>query len=379
MTTQTSTVPDAPVILVHGNDEYLVSSNAKRIVEAACPPDRQALGLEILEAEGDDDEDVARVISAAAEALQTVGLFGGEKCVWLRDLNLSAESIKRTRTKAALDHLTGIVKAGLPAEVKLVVSSARADARSGFVKAVKKGGAVEEFSAPDKPWQQGPHAEEVVRRVIRQRGLEVEPGLEPALVARVGTETRLLHNEIEKLALYAGDRPITHADMEAVTVPTREAIGFEWTDAIGKRDLPGSLALLRRLEDQGEPPQRLLMMMERTVSQLLILRECQARQWLRITGGGRREELQWNLPPEGEQLFENLDSRLDPRSLHPYRALLLAKKAASFGVRELAHMQTRLLETHEMVHSSPMDPFSLLEILLIELLSGARNRKAPAR
>lgn len=74
----------------------------------------------------------------------------------------------------------------------------------------------------------------------------------------VGTNLRALDNELEKLALYAGPRPIQKADVELLTPDTEEAARFGIANAIGRRDARQAYDQLQRELDEGKNPLALL-------------------------------------------------------------------------------------------------------------------------
>ena len=51
-----------------------------------------------------------------------------------------------------------------------------------------------------------------------------------------GEQTRIADGELRKLATYAGDRPISVEDVEALVADTRPASLFAITNAIDRRD-----------------------------------------------------------------------------------------------------------------------------------------------
>ncbi len=95
-----------------------------------------------------------------------------------------------------------------------------------------------------------------------------------ALSAFVGNQLRLLDNELEKLALYAGDRPITVEDVELLVPQVREAVVFDLVDALGAGNPRGALRLTRALMDeQREAPLYVLSMIVRQYRLLLQVKE----------------------------------------------------------------------------------------------------------
>jgi DNA polymerase-3 subunit delta len=84
-------------------------------------------------------------------------------------------------------------------------------------------------------------------------GFRLEPAAARLLVERMGTGTLRLHNELERLALWAGeDGEVTAADLDAMVSDTSEAAVWALSDALLERDSERALAIAERLISQGE-------------------------------------------------------------------------------------------------------------------------------
>ena len=70
---------DRTVHLVFGEDEYLVSTNSKELVDRLCPKADQTFGLEIIEARVDTVADAITAIGRCLDGLRTLGFLGGKK------------------------------------------------------------------------------------------------------------------------------------------------------------------------------------------------------------------------------------------------------------------------------------------------------------
>jgi DNA polymerase-3 subunit delta len=95
------------------------------------------------------------------------------------------------------------------------------------------------------------------------------------MVAQLGIGLGMLAGEIEKLAIFAGDRDeITAKDVEALTGASRERSVFELTKAIGtaNREVAAGIALKILRTGKNQLP-FLLIMLGRHFEQLLIARE----------------------------------------------------------------------------------------------------------
>ncbi len=79
------------------------------------------------------------------------------------------------------------------------------------------------------------------------------------LVEIVGPHMGLLDSELEKLAIYAGDRPsIEVADVDLLVGRSREANVFKILDSVGDGKPAQALTILAELFEEGEVPQKIL-------------------------------------------------------------------------------------------------------------------------
>ena len=122
--------------LICGNDEYLVTSNAREWVDAVCPIDEQALGLELVAGTALTIDEAVYALDGVLAALRTVGLFGGKKVVWLRDAAFLKHAVimKNAKVKELLASLASDLKSGLSEEQYLLISGPGIDRRSAFYK-----------------------------------------------------------------------------------------------------------------------------------------------------------------------------------------------------------------------------------------------------
>ena len=146
-----------------------------------------------------------------------------------------------------------------------------------------RGGQVEERPAPRRGelrgWITG-HAARI--------GLKIETRAAHVLAERIGggiwetdvergEMTRIADSELRKLATYAGERPITVEDVEALTTDTRPASVFAITNAVDRREPAAAATALKRALDEGQPGLRILASLAGRVSDLIAVRDLAAR------------------------------------------------------------------------------------------------------
>jgi DNA polymerase-3 subunit delta len=165
----------------------------------------------------------------------------------------------------------------------------------------------------------------------------------------VGGGLRELGLEVAKLAAYVGERKeITLDDVRAVASHVAEATVFELMDAVGRRRAGRALELLQTVITMGEPPLRILYMLE---DQLRMLLRTKALVERRAT------------PMERAWLYER------------YR-----EQVAAFGRLDAAEMLGTLLEVDGMIKTGAAAPRLALETLIVRLCSpGSRGQGAERR
>ncbi len=109
-----------------------------------------------------------------------------------------------------------------------------------MTKACAKAGDVLGFEVPKR------NVANWVAERFKQAGARAEPDACAALVHLVGEDFHQLANEIDKLALWAGDEPIGQSEVELLVAAVAETPTFALTDAWAQRDGGGRSPRARR-------------------------------------------------------------------------------------------------------------------------------------
>ncbi len=159
---------------------------------------------------------------------------------------LLADGVDRWRDRQ-LDAIAAAI-ASLPADLTLVLI-ARAKAPPKLSKAVKAAmGEIHEFEVP-KPREMPRLLDGEAKRL----GFALEPAAAAMLVERMGPNPVRLRNELERLALWAGEGgSVSVADLEAMVADSSEAAVWALSDAVIERNPARSVALAEQLVSQGE-------------------------------------------------------------------------------------------------------------------------------
>ncbi len=92
---------------------------------------------------------------------------------------------------------------------------------------------------------------ELVARMARQAGSDIDPATADLLVQLVGESTEMLENEVGKLALASGGGPITERLVRANVARIAQVKPWDLLDAVSKREPAEAMRLLRLMPAQG--------------------------------------------------------------------------------------------------------------------------------
>ncbi|MFP4476569.1 MAG: DNA polymerase III subunit delta [Desulfatibacillaceae bacterium] len=174
--------------------------------------------------------------------------------------------------------LADAVERGFPEGNHLVLTADLVDRRKKLYKLVADKGVVIECAVPQGERKADRDAQQEVLagtrdKVLRDRGKTMDQPAFRALVERTGADVRSFVTNLEKLALYAGDREkITVADVEKMIGRTREDPIFELTNAVFDKDAGAALVLVRRLLDNNLYPLQILAALANQTRRMLAAR-----------------------------------------------------------------------------------------------------------
>jgi len=236
-----------PFTFLCGADDFLVGRLARERLDALAAEVPDEFAREVVNGFAGNVGETAAAVNRFREAVQTVAMFGGRRLVWLKDVNFLADSVtgRAEGTLRAVEDLQGVLAAVNPAETLVLVSASPVDRRRSFPKWCEKQA---DFTLVGGDGEAGGEALAAVARAEAQGlGTRFEPGAVELLLAKVGANTRLLVEEVNKLAAYAGEgEAITEAHVAELTPNAAEGDFFESAEAFFSGDLRWTLAALGR-------------------------------------------------------------------------------------------------------------------------------------
>jgi len=348
------------VYVFSGEDEYLLLQDAKNLVNKLLPPEEQTLGLEIIDAQARNAAEAGTNIVRCIEALRTPGFMGARKVVWLRNANFLDRGIiaRSNEVTEILASLTALIKTGLPKGNIFVVTARAVDKAAAFFKACHAKG--ETYHQEElRPWEKDKAAAAFIRSILQKNKLQASQNVVAAIVDLVGTDSRQLSQEMSKLATYIHPgQQVNEDDVLTIVSAARESNSFNLADAVGFRDRPKAIAILRQLLFQKESEIGLVMGFESRFRYLLILKEM-------------TDE---NTTGEEKKALESLLVSDKGRMPHEYYLKKLTEQAKLFSRQELDSAREEILKTRlKLVSSSGLGKI-LLEKLLVKLCGHEKPR-----
>lgn len=375
-------VKTTPLMLICGEDDFTVKERARAVFKDWCQSGSD-VDQEIVEATALNADEALRSLSRLNEALQTLPFFGSNKVVWFRDCNFLGED-RTSSVRVVTERLATLIEdlKRLPWDkLRLLISAGKVDRRKVFFKGLEKLGTVEGYdplSVTDKDW--AAQAELFVRDQLRARGKDMNDDTVNEFITIVGPNYRELANEVEKLALFAGERPkITSADVACLTSRHKQTKSFGLAEALGDRNLPRALRRLdeefwaiRNRVDRDKTSIGLLYSLITKVRVLLLLKELIVRGLIKPGGDYNRFKGQIERLP-ADQLPE--DRKYNPAAINAFMLFKALPQTANFTLDELVSAMDRLLACNLRLVSSGLDD----ELVLQQALVGVIGANQPAR
>lgn len=246
----------SPLYYFHGDEPYLMERAVKRLTDLVVPPDFRDFNLDVFygnECKGDE------IVSVA----QTLPMFADRRMVIVKRAgDLSA---------AALEILAACA-VDPPPTTCLAFVGEKVDQRKKFFQELKKKGELVECKRPYEN-QLGAF----IREEAKGLGKRIEPAAAEMLVYLVGSNLGELTTQLEKVALYVGQREaISIGDVRGIVSDTKVESVFDLANAMGERDPAKALRSLATILRDGEAPLMLLAMIARHFRQLWRVRDLMA-------------------------------------------------------------------------------------------------------
>jgi DNA polymerase III subunit delta len=238
-------MPAHPFIFICGADDFLVDRLGKERFAAMASEIEDEFSREILSGFAGNVAEVETAINRFRESVQTISMFGGKRVVWLKDVNFLADSVtgRAESTLKLIDDLKALLETINPDETSVLITAAPVDRRRAFPKWCEK--------TADFTLVGGNDDAEALAGVVlaeaKKLGVNIQPDATRLLLAKVGANTRLVVEEVHKLANFIDEgATIEEAHVAELTPNVAEGDFFETAEAFFSGDLRWTLAALQR-------------------------------------------------------------------------------------------------------------------------------------
>ncbi len=317
----------------HGDDGFSISEAVRRAKISVGPEEVRDSNITTLEGNSFKPFDI---IAAAS----TLPFLADRRLVLVYGLLQSMDGRGNSRG-SEWDELPKML-ADLPGTSEIVfVENAALRANARGVKAAGPGAEVRLFSTP-----RGPALEAWARDRFTHHNSSASRDAIARLVWLAGGDLQLLDSEIGKLALFAGEREITQADVDGMVAEAREASIFAAIDAVLERRPGVAMRLMYNLLEGGTSVGSIISMLARQVRLVLLAGT------LRASGVEQSE----------------IGNRIGLRNRYALEKTL--RQASRFGKDYLSITHRRLLDADLDIKTGKIDERLALEIL-VGRLSGA--------
>ena len=211
----------SPAYYLYGEDEYLKEDALRHLLNAAVDPATRDFNL--------DQRKGAELDAATlASLLAMPPMMADRRVVVIRDVT----ALRKDARAALTSYLAS------PAADLLLVLTAPGDAKED------KSLARSTVAVECRPLSGAQVPKWIVSRVERDLGVSITPDAVELLQSAAGTDLSQLALELDKLAAYAGGKPIDEDAVTAVVGIRREETAGRLLDAIASRDANLALSLL---------------------------------------------------------------------------------------------------------------------------------------
>lgn len=235
-----------PFALFCGPDDFIVNRLGKERFEAlAAEVGADDFSREVISGFANNVDEVETAVNRFRDAVQTVPMFGGKRVVWFKDINFLADTVtgRAEGTLKQVEALQELLEKVNPDEVAVILTAAPVDRRRAFPKWCE---ANADFTLAGGD---GESAGEALAGVAiaeaRASGVSFGPGAIELLLSKIGPNTRLLTEEVRKLATFVGEGGVIDAaQIDELTPNFAEGDFFASAERFFAGDLPGTLAAL---------------------------------------------------------------------------------------------------------------------------------------
>jgi DNA polymerase III subunit delta len=321
-----------PIYVYWGEDEFAIAHAVKTLKQQVLEPNWEDFNFNKITPEQPN------AITQALNQAMTPPFGMGNRLVWLVDTTL----VQRC-SEDVLAELDRTLPNIPDHSFLLLTARTKPDGRLKSTKLLQKHAEIREF--PLIPTWKTELLTQQVRQVAQEYGIKLSAESVDLFVEAVGNNTRQLHNEMEKLRLYADSAktPLGVAEVASL-VTTSTQTSLQLVDAIRQGAVDRALELVTDLLSQNEPP---------AVIATTLINQFRLRLWVK---------LMLETGERNEQAIAQAAELSNPKRLY-----YLKQEIAHLSLNQLQQALPLLLELDYGLKGGGAEVVSLLQTKVIEL------------
>lgn len=181
-------------------------------------------------------------LSILSQELNTLSFFAPKRIICINEAENLAKPILGYLEKAF---------SSLTLDLQLIITATEINRATKFYKSADKYGMIVDI-AEEKPWEKEKKLLNWIMEKLSAEGKKITPQACQAILKQSGSDQSLLHQELEKLLCYVGNRnQITIQDISAICAHCNIETIWQLGEAIFRRDAASALRISKALLEDG--------------------------------------------------------------------------------------------------------------------------------
>ena len=237
----------SPLYLLYGREDFLINTTKDLLINESLQEDEKEFNLSVYDME-------ETPIDVAIEDSQTIPFFGERKIVLVHNPYFLTAEKGKEKVEHNLKALQEYIENPVPYTIFVIIAPyEKLDERKKLTKSLKKNAVVLEAKELNEK-----EIKQWIQEQVQENGHQMTPGGTDLLFQLIGPNLTIIHNELEKLFLYAENSPIDEEMIHKLVAKSLEDNIFALVEQVVHHRLEPALTIYYDLLKQNEEPIKIL-------------------------------------------------------------------------------------------------------------------------